>query len=103
MEQNYKLQKALGQFNINIHQWWGWKDLEKAQTYNNVKLLDDTATMPTETEVNEKISELTVIENRKNAYASITDQLDMQYWDLVNNTTTWKDHIFKVKSDNPKP
>ena len=41
--------------------------------------------------------------DRKNAYAAITDQLDMQYWDLVNGTTTWKDHVAKVKADNPKP
>ena len=40
---------------------------------------------------------------RKYAYASIQEQLDMQYWDNVNGTTTWKDHIAKVKSDNPKP
>jgi len=41
--------------------------------------------------------------DRAVAYASIQDQLDMQYWDNVNSTTTWKDHIAKVKSDNPKP
>jgi len=40
---------------------------------------------------------------RIDAYGSIADQLDMQYWDLVNGTTTWKDHIAQVKSDNPKP
>ena len=39
---------------------------------------------------------------RQEAYGSIADQLDMQYWDNVNGTTTWKDHIAKVKSDNPK-
>tara|TARA_B100000575_G_C23137288_1_gene661000 strand:- start:3132 stop:3443 length:312 start_codon:yes stop_codon:yes gene_type:complete len=102
MERNDKLQKALGHFNLGIHQWWGWKDLEKPQTYNNVELLDETATMPTEEEVNAKIAELTVIENRQNAYASIPDQLDMQYWDSVNGTTTWNEHIDKVKADNPK-
>jgi len=41
--------------------------------------------------------------DRAVAYAAIQDQLDMQYWDNVNSTTTWKDHIAKVKSDNPKP
>tara|TARA_R100001082_G_scaffold110064_1_gene88817 strand:+ start:2456 stop:2755 length:300 start_codon:yes stop_codon:yes gene_type:complete len=41
--------------------------------------------------------------DRANAFASIGDQLDMQYWDAVNGTTTWKDHVAKVKSDNPKP
>jgi len=36
-------------------------------------------------------------------YPSIQDQLDMQYWDAVNGTTTWKDAIAQVKTDNPKP
>jgi hypothetical protein len=39
---------------------------------------------------------------RRNAYPSIQEQLDMQYKDLLNGTTTWKDAIAKVKSDNPK-
>ena len=43
------------------------------------------------------------IQARQEAYGSIADQLDMQYWDAVNGTTTWKDHIATVKSDNPKP
>ena len=41
--------------------------------------------------------------NRADAYPSIGDQLDMQYWDQVNGTTTWKDAVAKVKADNPKP
>ena len=41
--------------------------------------------------------------DRADSFASIGDQLDMQYWDAVNGTTTWKDHVAKVKSDNPKP
>ena len=36
-------------------------------------------------------------------YPSIQDQLDMQYWDSVNGTTTWKDAIAAVKTENPKP
>ena len=39
---------------------------------------------------------------RVKAYGRIGDQLDMQYKDLVNGTTVWKDHIAKVKSDIPK-
>ena len=41
--------------------------------------------------------------DRAAAFASIGDQLDMQYWDAVNGTTTWKDHVAKVKADHPKP
>lgn len=40
--------------------------------------------------------------DRATAYPSIQEQLDMQYWDNVNGTTTWKDAIAKVKADNPK-
>jgi len=41
--------------------------------------------------------------NRETAYASTGDQLDMQYWDSVNDTTTWKDHVASVKNQYPKP
>lgn len=43
------------------------------------------------------------IDSRESAYPSIGEQLDMQYWDAVNGTTTWKDAIAQVKADNPKP
>lgn len=36
-------------------------------------------------------------------YPSMQEQLDMQYWDGVNGTTTWKDAIAAVKTENPKP
>jgi len=39
---------------------------------------------------------------RDRVYPKIGEQLDMQYKDLLNGTTTWKDAIAKVKSDNPK-
>ena len=98
-----RFQDGLAHFNTDKHQWYGWKNLEDGEVYSNLKLNDETAVMPTEEEVNAKIAELTVIKNRQDAYGSIADQLDMQYWDNVNSTTTWKDHIAKVKSDNPKP
>ena len=40
---------------------------------------------------------------RKTAYGDLGDQLDMQYHDNVDGTTTWKDHVAKVKTDNPIP
>ena len=40
---------------------------------------------------------------RRTAYGDLGDQLDMQYHDNVNGTTTWKDHVAKVKTDNPIP
>lgn len=40
---------------------------------------------------------------RASAYPSIQEQLDMQYWDSVNGTTTWADAIAAVKQEFPKP
>ena len=35
-------------------------------------------------------------------YLPLAQQLDMQYWDSVNGTTTWKDHVAAVKAKYPK-
>jgi hypothetical protein len=40
---------------------------------------------------------------RRAAYKDIGEQLDMQYKDNINGTTTWKDHVADVKSANPIP
>jgi hypothetical protein len=55
------LQKALGSFNIGKHQWYGWKKDYTGDTrmsYENIILNDDTATIPSEADVNAKIQEL---------------------------------------------
>ena len=41
--------------------------------------------------------------DRAKSFPSWQDQLDMQYHDQLDGTTTWKDAIAKVKSGNPKP
>ena len=40
---------------------------------------------------------------RKTAYGDLGSQLDMQYHDSVDGTTTWKDHVASVKTANPIP
>jgi len=50
-----------------------------------------------------ELAKLDYKEKRAAAYPSLADQLDMQYWDKKNGTTTWVDAVAKVKSDNPKP
>ena len=71
-----RLQDALCYFNIDIPQWYGWKDLSAGEVYSNIKLNDETAIMPTEEEVNAKIAELTVPDwklNRLEQYPSLQD------------------------------
>jgi len=55
------LQKALAHFNTDKHQWYGWKKDYTGDTrmsYENIILNDDTATIPSEADVNAKIQEL---------------------------------------------
>jgi len=68
---------------------------------NELEWLDESQTQPTESEISVEQTRLQYTEDR--VYPSIQEQLDMQYWDAVNGTTTWKDAIAQVKADNPKP
>jgi hypothetical protein len=40
--------------------------------------------------------------NRAKAYPSIQEQLDLQYWDKINNTDNWEQAINAVKAQYPK-
>ena len=70
---------------------------------NNSITLDQGKVDEARATIDAEYAALEYSRKRVEQYASIQEQLDMQYWDSVNGTTTWKDHIAKVKSDNPKP
>lgn len=40
---------------------------------------------------------------RAKEYPPISAQLDMQYWDSINGTTTWIDAVQTIKDKYPKP
>jgi hypothetical protein len=70
---------------------------------------DDNPTNITDKQISDKLAVLVTeydaqvyARKRQAEYPSIGDQLDMQYHDQLNGTTTWKDAIAKVKADNPK-
>ena len=66
----------------------------------------DGQTPPSDADIDAEITRLKAEWNatqyqRDRQYPSIGDQLDMQYHDQLDGTTTWKDAIAKVKADNP--
>jgi len=82
-------------------------DTPNINDYDNINWMDTAAEdKPTKAAVATKltamISEEEHIKPRIAAYPSLQEQMDLQYKDLLNGTTTWKDAIAKVKSDNPK-
>jgi hypothetical protein len=68
----------------------------------NVVTLDESAIATEVARLQAEHDSQEYARNRATAYASTGDQLDMQYWDSVNDTTTWKDHIASVKGQFPK-
>ena len=80
----------------------GWRIFNGELFINNVKTSN--------TEKDKKVAALQAEydalqyqRDRATSFPSIGDQLDMQYHDELNGTTTWKDAVAKVKADNPKP
>jgi len=79
----------------------------EAEDINQITWIDNNPTNITNEQILAKQTELQADYDAKQyqrdrVYPSLQDQLDMQYWDGINNTTTWKDAITKVKTDNPK-
>ena len=95
---------------VHLHsgQWFGWSD-SKNKVYENLVIHYADKEKPSkewlETELKKQQDAYDADDykrERQVAYASLGDQLDMQYHDLVDNTTTWKDHISSVKTSFPK-
>jgi len=77
-----------------------------ANDINQIIWLNGTEVI-SKADIEAKVSELKTAYDAKQyqrdrVYPSWQEQMDMQYHDTVNGTTTWKDAIAKVKSDNPK-
>lgn len=94
---------------VQMHsgQWFGWSD-SKNKVYENLVIHGDQE-KPTKEFLESEVARLQAeydskayARARADAYASIAEQLDMQYWDSVNGSRTWLDHIEAVKEAHPK-
>ena len=86
-----------------------------AEDINQITWIDGNPTNITNQQITDKQAELQVeydakqyqrdrtVQPERGGYPSIGDQMDMQYHDLVNGTTTWQDAVQAVKDAHPKP
>ena len=81
-----------------------------AEDINQITWIDGNPTNITNQQILDKQAELQVEydakqyqRDRAEAYPTWQDQLDMQYHDLVDGTTTFKDAIKAIKDAHPKP
>jgi|SaaInlStandDraft_4_1057021.scaffolds.fasta_scaffold135334_2 hypothetical protein len=70
---------------------------------------DENQTQPSDEEIQTEMQRLEIEYSsneyqrlRSNDYPSISDQLDMLYWDRKNNTNNWETSIDDVKDKYPK-
>jgi hypothetical protein len=110
---------------IRLHsgQWFGWSD-SKNKVYENLIIHDPEAQSPENKEMHgiwstdkptkksleddlkrmqDEFDAQGYARNRVRAYPSWQEQMDMQYHDAVDGTTTWQDAVKAVKDANPKP
>lgn len=99
---------------IRLHsgQWFGWADSNK-KVYSGLEIypVDGvTHPKPTKQELNDALAAAQATwdgndyaRQRRKAYSSTADQLDMLWHDFEDGTTTWRDHVRAVKQAYPKP
>jgi len=68
----------------------------------NVVVIDEALVQAEVSRLQAEYDSKAYARSRAAAYASLGDQMDMQYWDALNSTTTWADHIARVKEAYPK-
>lgn len=82
---------------LNTIKWFGSDGVEIEAPFTSAEI---------EAKAQELLDAYTVAEyqrSRAEAYPTIQEQLDMQYWDSINGTTVWADTIAQIKADFPKP
>ena len=75
--------------------------IPRSNENRHYKMFIEDIALGNETVEGPDVIEPSYVELRTAAYPSMVDQLDMQYWDGVNGTTTWADAIQAVKDEHP--
>lgn len=97
----YDLPAAL----ISLRPGAGWT--LDGDDYSGLNWLDESQSKPTKEECLAEMARLKSEYDSKEyqrlrKYPTIQEQLDMLYWDKINNTTVWQDTIQSVKDQFPK-
>ena len=95
---------------VRMHdgQWFGWSD-SKNKIYENLIILDNTKTKPTEKSLTDALAKQQsdfdaqeYARNRQAEYPSVGDQLDMLMKDMKNGTKTHQTACEAIKAKYPK-
>ena len=94
--------KAIQKINPNAEVSIGGNSLDDITWHNGTTPISKADIEAKIVELQAEYDALQYQRDRAKEYPSIQEQLDMQYWDSVNGTTTWQDKINEVKTKYPK-
>ena len=77
--------------------------LDRITWHDNTPVISNEDILAKQTELEADYIANEYQRDRANKYPLISDQLDMQYHDKVDGTTTWQDAVQAVKDKYPKP
>ena len=93
----YKIMESEGNYSIQKDNM----SIPRSNGNRHYKMFIEDIALGNDTVEGPDVREPSYVELREAAYPSMADQLDMQYWDSVNGTTTWADAIQAVKDAHP--
>jgi len=86
----------LAEFSVNA------EDINQITWYNGTTPIPANEILAKQQELIAEYNAKQYQRNRAKAYPSIQEQLDLQYWDKINNTNKWEEAINAVKTKYPK-
>lgn len=77
-------------------------DINQITWHNETKEISKTKILAKQQELIVEYNAKQYQRDRAKEYPSIQEQLDLQYWDKINNTNKWEEAINAVKIKYPK-
>jgi hypothetical protein len=96
------LHKAIKKINPNANFTINADDINQITWLNDTQPIPANQILAKQIELQEEYEAKQYQRDRQTQYPSISDQLDMLYWDKVNGTENWLNSIESVKNRFPK-
>ena len=94
--------KAIQKINPNAEVSINDNDVNQVTWHNGTAVISKADIQAKQAELQTAYDAEQYQRDREVEYPSWQDQMDMQYWDKINNTSTWQDAVQAVKDKYPK-
>ena len=94
--------KAILKINPNAYVSVNADDINQITWYNGTQPIPANQILAKQQELIAEYNAKQYQRDRAKSYPSIQEQLDLQYWDKINNTNNWEQAINAVKIKYPK-